>query len=237
MAVHAGPDIVTDGLVLHLDAANGRSYPGSGSTWFDLSGRGNDVTLYNSPTFSNGTINFPGTNQYGRTTSTLDLSSTAAITIISAWRTATTSTNCMVYEYSANWNGSINGFGLYSNSDGGPTVENTQHIQLRGNTDYAGTNASSPPSSSFGIYSVRHNFSSSAPETTVYINSSSPTVNNYGGNNTNTSFGNEYLYIGSRGGTSVFGNTTIAFLMIYTRSISDFEILQNFNSLRGRFGL
>ena len=38
MTVYGGPDIVTDGLVSHLDAANTKSYPGSGSTWYDLSG-------------------------------------------------------------------------------------------------------------------------------------------------------------------------------------------------------
>lgn len=40
-----GPNISTDGLVLALDAANPRSYPGSGTTWFDLSGNGNNTTL------------------------------------------------------------------------------------------------------------------------------------------------------------------------------------------------
>ena len=44
MGVNYNPKIVTDGLVLCLDAANKRSYPGSGSTWNDLSGRGNHFT-------------------------------------------------------------------------------------------------------------------------------------------------------------------------------------------------
>jgi hypothetical protein len=68
MSVFGGPDIVTDGLVLHLDAANRKSYPGSGSTWYDLSDNTNDVTLYNGPTFSNdagGCLSFDGTNDYG----------------------------------------------------------------------------------------------------------------------------------------------------------------------------
>ena len=38
-----GPRIVTDGLVLHLDAGNRKSYPGSGSTWYDLSGQDNHL--------------------------------------------------------------------------------------------------------------------------------------------------------------------------------------------------
>lgn len=59
------PDIVTDGLVLNLDAANGSSYPASGTTWTDLSGNGNNGTLTNGPTFdpiSGGSIVFDGVN-------------------------------------------------------------------------------------------------------------------------------------------------------------------------------
>ena len=59
--------IVTSGLVLHLDAGNSSSYPGSGTAWTDLSGSGNNGTLTNGPTFSaadGGQIVFDGTNDY-----------------------------------------------------------------------------------------------------------------------------------------------------------------------------
>ena len=52
MAYRNGPKIVTDGLVLCLDAAIGKSYPGSGTSWTDLSGNGNNGTLQNTPTFN-----------------------------------------------------------------------------------------------------------------------------------------------------------------------------------------
>ena len=51
MAVHGGPDIVTDGLKVCLDAADLNSYPGSGTTWYDLSGNGYNGTMTNGPTF------------------------------------------------------------------------------------------------------------------------------------------------------------------------------------------
>ena len=54
MGFHRGPNIVRDGLVLALDAASPRSYPGSGTTWFDLSGNGNNHSIVNTPTYSNG---------------------------------------------------------------------------------------------------------------------------------------------------------------------------------------
>jgi hypothetical protein len=45
MAFYRGPHLVTDGLVLALDAASPKSYPGTGTTWSDLSGNNNDFTL------------------------------------------------------------------------------------------------------------------------------------------------------------------------------------------------
>jgi len=52
--VHTFPsELVTDGLVLNLDAGDPRSYPSSGTTWTDLSGNGNNGTLVNGPTYSN----------------------------------------------------------------------------------------------------------------------------------------------------------------------------------------
>jgi hypothetical protein len=66
-ARYVASSIVTDGLVLNLDAGNPASYPGSGTTWNDLSGNGNTGTLTNGPTFNSsngGTIVFDGTNDY-----------------------------------------------------------------------------------------------------------------------------------------------------------------------------
>ena len=65
MAGFAGPNIVTDKLILHLDAANTQSYSGSGTTWTDISGKGNSPTLTNGPTFNSdnmGSIVLDGTN-------------------------------------------------------------------------------------------------------------------------------------------------------------------------------
>jgi hypothetical protein len=59
------PTIVSTNLALHLDASLSASYPGSGSTWFDLSGNGRNGTLVNSPTFntSPSRITLNGSNQ------------------------------------------------------------------------------------------------------------------------------------------------------------------------------
>jgi len=66
MGIGYGPRVVTDGLVLALDAADTNSYPGSGTTWTDLVGNGYNATLINSPSHNSeiGYISFDGTNQY-----------------------------------------------------------------------------------------------------------------------------------------------------------------------------
>ena len=70
MATSYSPKIITDGLVLCLDAGDRKSYSGSGTTWTDRSGNGNNGTLTNGPTFSsdnNGLIQLDGTNDNIRT--------------------------------------------------------------------------------------------------------------------------------------------------------------------------
>ena len=65
MAFSRGPRIVTDGLVLAMDAASKRSYPGSGTSFTDIINKSNG-TLNGSPTFStehSGTLSFNGTSQ------------------------------------------------------------------------------------------------------------------------------------------------------------------------------
>ena len=67
MAFQRGPNIVTNGLVLALDAGNPKSYVSGSTIWYDKSGNGNNGTLTNGPTFSSadgGSIVFDGTNDY-----------------------------------------------------------------------------------------------------------------------------------------------------------------------------
>ena len=70
--------IVTSGLVMELDAMNPKSYSG-GTTWYDLSGNGNDSTLYNGTTNTDESIVFDGIDDYMRTSTISD------VTSISMW--------------------------------------------------------------------------------------------------------------------------------------------------------
>ena len=67
-----GPKLVTDGLVLRLDSANVKSYPGSGAAWGDLSQHANTGSIAGSSTFSANSINFGGVSHVGYTNNTLN---------------------------------------------------------------------------------------------------------------------------------------------------------------------
>jgi hypothetical protein len=67
MAGSVGPDLVQNGLILALDAADKNSYRGTGTNWIDLSGNANSGSLKNGPTFSNsngGVVVFDGIDDY-----------------------------------------------------------------------------------------------------------------------------------------------------------------------------
>ena len=90
MAVGYNPRIVTDGLILALDAGNTKSYPGSGSTWTDLSGNGNTGTLtsmngsnYNSA--NGGYLDFDGTADYVNLGTQINSDITTTNVTISFW--------------------------------------------------------------------------------------------------------------------------------------------------------
>jgi hypothetical protein len=67
MGFYRGPNVVTNGLVLNLDAANTKSYVSGSTTWRDLSGNNNSGSLVNGPTFNSangGSIVFDGVDDY-----------------------------------------------------------------------------------------------------------------------------------------------------------------------------
>jgi alpha-tubulin suppressor-like RCC1 family protein len=84
MGVAYNPRLVTDGLVLALDAGNTKSYPGSGTSWTDISGQGGSATLTNGPTFSSsnlGSIVFDGINDYVASVSNITLANAFSISL------------------------------------------------------------------------------------------------------------------------------------------------------------
>ena len=121
MGTFGGPDIITDGLVLSLDAASTRSYPGSGSTWSDLSGNNHDFTIDSTGFTYNAGGWFDMAN--GGITNTENITDATACTFVFWIRTTDTqalfwqpnSTSFYLGAYSA-------GNKFYNNGFGSPTL-------------------------------------------------------------------------------------------------------------------
>ena len=234
MATNYSPSIVTDGLVCALDAADKNSYPGSGATWSDVSGNGNDFTLYNSPTHnSDGYFTFDGVNQYGRSTNQIDLSSTNAVTVEAVFKVADVTKNEMIFEHTSNWNTEDGAFGAFTNSNGAlansPTTDNDMHMNSEGGR----LDANVSDLTSFSINTFIYKSSSVA----LYNNNVTATQITLSNLSSVSGFANDYTYLSTRAGTSFFDGCDLAFFRIYTRELSLKEIENNYSAMKSRFGV
>jgi len=216
------PQIVTNGLVLCLDAGDVQSYSGSGTTWTDRSGNGNDVTLYNSPTFTTdnkGSLNFDEANDYGKTSSTTVLNS-SSYTKIAWFRPEEACANIISggsYSQHAFW------------------MAGTNHTLSAGhnNSWYRVSYRPNPSGDMVGQWWCG----------AVTFNTTSGWVLYMNGDQVNTSSdttvisGNGIIRIGAYNDASNLFNGDINIVQIYNRVLTAGEVLQNYNATRGRFGL
>ena len=238
--------IVQQGLVLNLDAGNPYSYAGAGSVWYDVSGNANHATLYNSPTWnSSGYFSLNGTNNYIKTTSTLNLSTYNAVTVLVIFkaRSYPASGNVkFICELTTDFNSFQTGFvWTYNDFSGSQNYEIIAGVKGDAGYDLGSWNKNNYNDLNWEITTAVFNKGIASPETSLYNQGvvagviSNP-IAGLAANNTNN-FGNDYLFIGCRGGTSHFTDLDIASILVYNRALSAAEILQNYNAMKGRFGL
>jgi hypothetical protein len=227
MAIFYNPRTITDGLVLCLDAGNTKSYPGSGTTWIDLSGRGNTGTLTNGPTYSSangGSIVFDGTNDYIDCGS-INFTSGTSITI-EVWVKPNSSQNAFVdiLDYNHGANG---GFVIQQNN----TALNQYYFAYWNGSSFDVTSTITLNSNSFNHLV----FVKSGTSTIGYLNSVN-TIQYTGSSNINCS--GYALHLGRFVvATGREFNGSISNTKIYNRALTAAEVSQNFNALRGRYGI
>jgi len=226
--------VVQDGLVLNLDAGASISYPGSGTTWTDLSGQGNDGTLTNMDAANldganGGSLSFDGSNEY------VNFGNNS--TLYNAYNTTFTQ------EFWVN---------LISGASTGRTilrVDNWTRISLSiSTTGISFTIGYSSPIDNLS-YNSTFNYNqwycisivwNKLVSQQIYLNGylvaeRTPTVSNYTGI-TGTAGG---ANIG-RGHTNPFQTNINAYIPSfkhYNRALTAAEVQQNFNALRSRFGI
>jgi len=119
--MYTGPDIITDGLVLALDAGSERSYPGSGSTWSDLSGNNHDFTIESTGFTYNAGGWFDMAN--GGMTNDDNITDATACTFVFWIRTTDTQSLFWTDDNSQNYLGAYSGGNkFYNNQFGSPTL-------------------------------------------------------------------------------------------------------------------
>jgi len=221
MAFHYSPKIVTDGLVMYLDAANTKSYVSGSTVWNDISRGGNNGTLINGPTFNSansGSIVWDGTNDYydtGKTPAQLGIYD--ANYTMEAWVYPTILTNDRTM------------FGGGTN-----TLRQNLHLVFRNSQIYQGHYGSDFGAGTVTVnnwYQIVYTYNVANGACQIFKNSVSQ------GTGTISSFiGTTNILIARWSGTNYFqGNGSI--YRIYNRVLSPTEVLQNYNATKSRFGL
>lgn len=212
--------IVTDNLTLRLDASNSTSYPGSGTTWYDLAGTQQNITLVNSPTYTATApsyFTFNGSNQRGSGTGTV-LSSTTYTKAVWFYLNAYADNNIVSSDVG----------GHYMFFQGGNKMYN-------GHSNWAGFPSNYPSTATFSLntwYNVALTFNTT-DGMKLYINgnldSSYTTIK--------TAFtGNGSTNIAAYGAGNLL-NGRIAKVYCYTKTLTAAEVLQNYNADKAQFGL
>ena len=231
MATYYNPKIVTNNLFLYLDAANAKSYPGSGTAWKDLSGQNNDTTLVNGPTYNSnnsGCFVFDGTDDYINANTALPDSFFLGNSTISFWIYFNTidsdSQGQAILHHGTN--SSMNGFHI---------MQRSSKVTL----DLWGTaleTASTFSVSTWYNLTITHNNTTNA--CVIYINgsldASSTLTASYTGSGNNCRIAGPIIESG------VYHDeldAKIAQVLCYDKIITAAEVLQNYNAKRRRNGV
>lgn len=233
MGLSHSPKIVTDRLSLFLDAANRKSYPGSGSTWFDISNNAINGTLVGNTVYNNnnrGSFFFDASGDYIQLPANSLSFGTSTFTI-EAWvkPNAISGINMIYASQSSNLSGHI-ACGHYTPGGFGTGF-------------FLGDfNGSVRRITSFGTVATANRsyhvvfLKNASNEYVVYVNTVPSTTNT----TSTLSLASADPRIGinpdALGGSEIWSGEMSVF-KIYNRALSVAEIQQNFSALRGRFGI
>lgn len=247
MSITGGPDIVENGLVLYLDAGNPRSYPGSGTTWSDVSGNNYSGSLTNGPTFDSGnggSILFDGVDDYVINTGLQNLGSLIGSGFtISYWiNTTTTATvDCVVGVINS---GTGMNFAIHLNEgdvDTGVVGSTSWYLRNNGGSSIQGYITQSIYDGNWHHMTWRCPSTVNAANVIVYIDAVPYTLTVTRSGTISGFIDFDYpVTIGARNNRGTIARYTdmkLANFMWYTRGLTATEVLQNYNATRSRFGL
>ena len=225
MQAEAVSSIVTDGLQLYLDASNPASYPGSGTTWFDLSGNGNNGTMVNGVVPLSNAMYFDGVNDCVKINS-IDITSTPFT--ISSWFNFVNTSNAPII---ASW--TIPYSFIIRVLNGGITVglRNEENVDISDSSIiiYSGilTNI---------YYNIAVTYSQLTGTLHVYING---TLIFLGGNivlPATVAASKNKIYLARKEDSDTFAAGKENDIIFYNRAITNDEVIHNFNATKSKYG-
>ena len=233
--LESNQNVIQNNLILHLDAENSQSYPGTGDIWYDLTSNNHDFNLNGATYDENGFINFDGVNDWARTISTLDLSAYDHVTIQINALIENNSEVEITFEHSENWNSNDGGFGLANHCGGSTYINNLHHTNHMGfprNYEADLVNEFQLQTNIFSTISDPTGRLTYIDENLINF-SNQPTGSYPNGTSTSNdlNFGNYHFYIGSRGGTNHYLNGQVKSLLIYGSKFSADDVKMNFEAL------
>ena len=233
MGIRRGPNIVRDGLVFAVDAANPSSYPGSGTTWKDQTVNQNNGTLTNGPTFDSGnggSIVFDGSNDYVDCGNIDDIKNASQVSI-SIW----TYIDDISFRILLGQNLILgtDHFQLYY------WTANTLYIWIKsgnvGTVSYVNTSSIVNINQWYNFTLVFDGTLTNNDRAKLYLNGGNDIITNRGTMPTTFTNSSESFLIGR--GLNGYFDGRMSNTQIYNRALSTEEVTQNYNALKGRFGL
>jgi hypothetical protein len=218
-------NVVTNGLIIYLDASQKGSYPGIGNVWYDLSGANNNATMYNGVTYNTGGwMDFDGSNDYceiAYNSASMDLWKMEQTVSVWVYHTNTTGRRNI-------WDQAYGGYGTWTH-EAGLNINYYYGNAGSNTTPYTSRNSGDTPRGVWNNITIARSLTTvSWYINGVLINSGS---NSYGVLTTTP----QRVQLGT--GYAGYWQGRMGSVMAYSRGLTASEVLQNYNASKTKYGL
>ena len=221
MSAFSGPYIPTENLSLNLDPGNEKSWPGSGTTWFDISGNDNHATLTGTPSFFSNYVTWNGTSQFATITAnqnSLDFRNEQTVVI---W---------MKHSFTSGrrnpWDQAYGGYGTWTH-EAGNNINGYYGTAGTNTTPYTSTNSGSTARDVWNCIVRGRNTS----QVFWWINGVRTQTSNNAYGVTGTTTANIRIARGYAG----YWQGDMGQVLAYNRCLTDEEVKEVYSALRGRY--
>ena len=220
--------------VCYLEGSNNASYPGTGLTWYDISGLSNNFSIPSSGiTWSN--VGFftatSHTGMFGPSNTAFNFNNDHTIEFVARERTGGAQ-NFFVYFESSSASGTNRMINIHL-----PWNDNRIYYDVRGSTDATNRVSVTEPNPNTAIkHYVFRCRSTTTPQRNIFINGSSIADSGASGTSTAWSWGGRTSLLSLTDGTYPWSGD-IYYMRIYNRGLTDSEVTSLYNTMKNKYGI